>query len=45
MAFEAPEDIFEELAATALRDFQFVIDPRHFAVLGRCAGCAKPTRT
>ncbi len=39
-AFEAPEDIFEELAATALRDFHFVIDPRHFAVLGRCAGCA-----
>jgi Fur family ferric uptake transcriptional regulator len=40
MAFEAPKDIFEELAATALREFQFVIDPRHFAVLGRCASCA-----
>jgi Fur family ferric uptake transcriptional regulator len=39
MAFEAPEDIFDELAETAQRDFHFVIDPRHFAVLGRCAGC------
>jgi Fur family ferric uptake transcriptional regulator len=40
IAYEAPEDFFEELALTAMRDFQFVIDPRHFAVLGRCAGCA-----
>jgi Fur family transcriptional regulator, ferric uptake regulator len=39
MAFEAPEGIFEDLAETARRDFHFVIDPRHFAVLGRCAGC------
>jgi Fur family ferric uptake transcriptional regulator len=39
MAFEAPEGIFEDLAETAQRDFHFVIDPRHFAVLGRCAGC------
>jgi Fur family ferric uptake transcriptional regulator len=40
MAFEAPQGIFDELAETARRDFHFVIDPRHFAVLGRCARCA-----
>jgi Fur family ferric uptake transcriptional regulator len=43
--YEAPEGIFEDLAATALRDFNFAIDPRHFAVLGRCAGCVKVDET
>jgi Fur family transcriptional regulator, ferric uptake regulator len=36
---EAPEDLFGSLAAAAERDYGFTIDPRHFAVLGRCAGC------
>lgn len=36
---EAPEAIFGQLAVAALRDYDFVIDPRHFAVLGSCAGC------
>jgi Fur family transcriptional regulator, ferric uptake regulator len=43
--YEAPEDLFEELAATAFRDFHFVIDPRHFAVLGRCKGCVEADAT
>ncbi|MGA7834364.1 MAG: Fur family transcriptional regulator [Acidimicrobiales bacterium] len=38
-AHEVPEEIFESLATTALRDYDFEIDPRHFAVLGRCVGC------
>lgn len=37
---EAPEDLFESLARAAARDYGFTIDPRHFAVLGRCAACA-----
>jgi Fur family transcriptional regulator, ferric uptake regulator len=36
---EAPENLFRSLAAAAESDFGFTIDPRHFAVLGRCAGC------
>jgi len=37
---EAPGDLFGSLARAAERDFGFRIDPRHFAVLGRCAACA-----
>lgn len=37
---EAPEDVFSALAGSAKSRFGFVIDPRHFAVLGRCAACA-----
>jgi len=37
---EAPEDIFRTLARRARDRFGFTIDPRHFAVLGRCAVCA-----
>jgi Fe2+ or Zn2+ uptake regulation protein len=37
---EAPEDFFSELTDAAAREYRFVIDPRHFAVLGRCAACA-----
>ncbi len=41
---EAPEGFFGELTSAAAREYNFVIDPRHFAVLGRCAGCAdEPT--
>ncbi|MHB1599274.1 MAG: Fur family transcriptional regulator [Acidimicrobiales bacterium] len=36
---EAPPELFRELAADARRRYGFVIDPRHFAVLGRCASC------
>jgi hypothetical protein len=37
--FEAPEGFFTELTDAAAREYEFVIDPRHFAVLGRCAAC------
>lgn len=40
-AVEAPEDFFFELMDAAAREYDFVIDPRHFAVLGRCAACAQ----
>jgi Fur family ferric uptake transcriptional regulator len=39
---EAPEDLFQTLAQGALGRFGFVIDPRHFAVLGSCTMCAVP---
>lgn len=37
---EAPVELFARLAASARERFGFEIDPRHFAVLGRCAACA-----
>ena len=37
---EAPEALFEELSRSARARFGFSIDPRHFAVLGRCRDCA-----
>jgi Fur family ferric uptake transcriptional regulator len=37
---EAPEGFFRDLTEAAQREYGFVIDPRHFAVLGRCAACA-----
>ena len=37
---EAPPAVFEQLAKEAIERFGFRIDPRHFAVLGRCADCA-----
>ena len=36
---EAPGDLFRELSAAAQATYGFTIDPRHFAVLGRCQGC------
>ena len=38
---EAPVDFFEGLALAARDRYGFGIDPRHFAVLGQCAGCAR----
>jgi len=38
-AIEAPKAMFDALAEQARAVFGFVIDPRHFAVLGRCAAC------
>ncbi len=37
--FEAPVELFEGLAAEAAARYGFTIDPRHFAILGRCADC------
>jgi Fur family transcriptional regulator, ferric uptake regulator len=36
---EAPAELFRELARRAERQLGFAIDPRHFAILGRCADC------
>jgi len=36
---EAPDDLFRGLARTAKARLGFSIDPRHFAILGRCAAC------
>jgi Fe2+ or Zn2+ uptake regulation protein len=37
---EAPDALFRGLARAAKADFGFTIDPRHFAMLGRCANCS-----
>lgn len=38
---EVPESMFGGLARQASDRFGFVIDPHHFAMLGRCADCEK----
>ena len=37
---EVPDGVFADLGDTLQRDYRFTIRPNHFAVLGRCAGCA-----
>lgn len=37
---EAPDEFFRGLAAMARDKFGFDIDPRHFAIQGRCSACA-----
>lgn len=37
---EAPDEMFRGLARSAKVQLGFSIDPRHFAILGRCAACA-----
>jgi Fur family transcriptional regulator, ferric uptake regulator len=36
---EAPDELFGGLARTVKSRLGFSIDPRHFAILGRCAAC------
>jgi Fur family transcriptional regulator, ferric uptake regulator len=36
---EAPPGAFDALRRRLRTEFAFELDPRHFAVLGRCAGC------
>jgi len=36
---EAPPEMFRSLARAARSDLGFTIDPKHFAILGRCADC------
>lgn len=38
--YEAPAELFAGLARSARQRYGFTIDPRHFAILGRCAECA-----
>lgn len=40
-AIEAPPELFRDLSENAEQRFGFRIDPRHFAVLGRCRDCAR----
>lgn len=37
---EAPDELFGALAEEAAARYGFRVDPRHFAILGRCAECA-----
>lgn len=37
---EAPVGMFSGLARSVKAKLGFVIDPRHFAILGRCSDCA-----
>lgn len=37
---EVPESVFDDLRLELRRDFGFVVQPRHFAVTGRCRDCA-----
>lgn len=37
---EAPEELFQGLAQSAKVRLGFTIDPRHFAILGRCTDCS-----
>jgi Fe2+ or Zn2+ uptake regulation protein len=37
--YEAPDEVFSDLADVASDRYGFGIDPHHFAVLGRCAKC------
>jgi Fur family ferric uptake transcriptional regulator len=37
---EVPEVLFAELRGRLVQDFGFVLQPRHFAVTGRCRACA-----
>ncbi len=38
---EAPDDMFRGLARAARGKLGFTIDPKHFAILGRCADCSE----
>jgi len=38
---EVPDQIFAELVRVAGAEYGFAINPHHFAVTGRCAGCQK----
>lgn len=36
---EVPDELFDGLASSARERYGFTVDPHHFAVAGRCAGC------
>lgn len=41
LVIEAPAGAFDALRRRLRNEYEFELDPRHFAVLGRCAGCVK----
>jgi Fe2+ or Zn2+ uptake regulation protein len=38
---EAPPSMFRALVASARKNFDFEVDPRHFAISGLCANCRR----
>jgi Fe2+ or Zn2+ uptake regulation protein len=36
---EAPDKLFGDLSLSTRSRFGFIIDPHHFAMIGRCSGC------
>jgi Fe2+ or Zn2+ uptake regulation protein len=44
LTLEAPRELFASLSKGAEARFGFHIDPRHFAVLGRCTDCSASSR-
>ena len=40
-----PEELFTQLSTTVRRDYEFDIEPRHAAIMGRCANCRALNRT
>jgi Fe2+ or Zn2+ uptake regulation protein len=42
---EAPDEMFRGLARSAKTKLGFTIDPKHFAILGRCARCGSEAST
>ena len=41
---EVPEELFAELRGRLQSEFGFTLQPRHFAVTGRCPACQEPAR-
>lgn len=39
LTIEVPDELFRQLGRRVLTDYGFSIDPHHFAMIGRCAGC------
>ena len=39
VTIEAPDQLFQGLSKTVKSKLGFLIDPHHFAILGRCAAC------
>jgi Fur family ferric uptake transcriptional regulator len=42
---DAPDTVFDDLAARIDRDYGFAIDPRHFALQGTCGDCRAAGRS
>ena len=40
---EVPEEVFAEVRSRLEQDFGFTLQPRHFAVTGRCRACSERT--
>ena len=39
---EVPETVFDDLRGHLAEEFGFAVQPRHFAVTGRCRECSEP---